>query len=104
MRRVSAMPTESRLLLAAGFRHAFFTRQGGVSEPPWDTLNFAASTGDDPRAVEQNLARAAGALGVEPRAIYFLSQVHGVEAVVLDGTERREEVLLRRGDITASKV
>jgi copper oxidase (laccase) domain-containing protein len=37
---------QSRLLDQAGFRHAFFTRQGGVSEGPYASLNFAANTGD----------------------------------------------------------
>jgi len=36
--------------------------------------------------------------------LYFLSQVHGVDASVLDGTEDRDEVVLRVGDITASKI
>src|SRR5262249_11352907 len=72
MRDESTMPEsslnglESPLLGRAGFRHAFFTREGGVSRPPWDTLNFAASTGDDPARVQENLARAARALGVSP--------------------------------------
>ena len=48
----------SPLLERAGFAHAFFTRVGGVSLPPWDTLNFGA-TGDDPAALRENLARAA---------------------------------------------
>src|SRR5689334_7942233 len=46
----------SRLLQAEGFRHAFFTRQGGVSLPPFDSLNVAAaSTGDSPANVAENV-------------------------------------------------
>jgi hypothetical protein len=93
----------SSLLLAAGFCHAFFTRLGGVSQPPWDSLNFAASVGDDPLAVAENLRRAASALGLTPERLYFLSQVHGSAYRVLEGTEDWEEVVRSVGDITLSR-
>ena len=41
----------SALLAGAGFSHAFFTRGGGVSRPPWESLSFALSVGDDPESV-----------------------------------------------------
>ena len=95
----------SPLLRAAGFTHAFFTRMGGVSKFPLDSLNVAArSTGDDPAAVQENFTRCATALGVGLDKLFVLSQVHGTHAVVLTGLEDREEVLLREGDITASNV
>ena len=59
------------------------TRVGGVSAPPFDTLNLAAHVGDDPAAVAENrsrLVRAAG-LPAEPR---WLSQVHGCRVVDAD--------------------
>lgn len=93
----------SALLDGAGFRHAFFTRQGGVSAPPWDSLSFAASIGDDPAAVRENLRRAAGALGVDLGRLYMLSQVHGTASRVLAGDEDREEVIRSIGDITLSR-
>lgn len=93
---------ESPLLAGAGFRHAFFTRRGGVSLPPWDTLNFAASVGDDPAAVQENLIRAARALGVAEGRLYFLSQVHGVASRALQGDEDRDEVVREVGDIVVS--
>lgn len=93
---------ESPLLAGAGFRHAFFTRRGGVSLPPWDTLNFAASVGDDPAAVQENLIRAARALGVAEGRLYFLSQVHGVASRAVQGDEDRAEVVREVGDIVVS--
>lgn len=93
----------SPLLERLGFRHAFFTREGGVSQPPWDSLNFAASTGDDPAAVQENLARAARALGVAPARVHFLSQVHGTAHRVLTGDEIWDEVVRSIGDITLSR-
>lgn len=57
--------------------HGFPTRAGGVSKGPFASLNCAASVGDDPRAVEENLRRVARAAGVEPGALFTVSQVHG---------------------------
>ena len=34
----------------------FFTRLGGVSEPPYDSLNVSRKVGDDPEAVDENLS------------------------------------------------
>ena len=81
----------SALLADAGFSHAFFTREGGVSRPPWDSLSFAVSIGDDPESVRENERRAAGALGVSPERLYMLSQVHGTASRVLTGVEDPDE-------------
>src|SRR6187431_1961146 len=77
----------SELLGAAGFRHAFFTRRGGVSEGPYESLNFSRAVGDDAERVAENVARAANVLGVGARRVYYLSQVHGAVTHVLGGTE-----------------
>ncbi len=94
----------SALLTSAGFRHAFFTRRGGVSPPPWESLNFAANTGDAPERVAENLARAARVLGVEAHHVYFLSQVHGVASRAIGAGDDRSAVLRSEGDITLSSV
>ncbi|HHH29614.1 MAG TPA: laccase domain-containing protein, partial [Polyangiaceae bacterium] len=92
----------SELLAEAGFRHAFFTRRGGVSRPPFDSLNFSISVGDDAGAVGENLARAAHALEIPVERIYFLNQVHGTVAHRLHGREAPRDVCRREGDITLS--
>lgn len=98
-------PLASPLLDGAGFRHAFFTRQGGVSRPPWDSLSFAVSVGDDEGDVRENYARAARALGVSASRVYVCSQVHGTDARVLTG-EEAPAVVVRTGtaDVTLSRV
>ncbi len=60
----------------AHVRALITTRQGGVSRPPFDTLNLAGHVGDDPQAVARNraLLREACALPAEP---FWLQQVHG---------------------------
>ncbi|MSP23669.1 MAG: peptidoglycan editing factor PgeF [Myxococcales bacterium] len=92
----------SAVLARAGFSHAFFTRRGGVSQPPYDSLNFAYSTGDKSAHVDENVARAGARLGVAESRVYYLHQVHGTEARVLDGTVPRAEVRFWRGDIAVS--
>ncbi len=64
-------------------RHAFFTRRGGVSAPPYDSFNCSTSSADDPDAVAANREAARTALGAT--ALLGLSQVHG--AVVITVTE-----------------
>lgn len=54
------------------------TRQGGVSQGPWASLNLAAHVGDDPQAVAENRRRLRAYLPAEP---VWLSQVHGVRAI-----------------------
>ncbi|HTY48827.1 MAG TPA: peptidoglycan editing factor PgeF [Steroidobacteraceae bacterium] len=63
-------------------RSAFSLRSGGVSGPPWDSLNLGIHVGDDPGAVAQNRRRLREwlALPAEPT---WLSQVHGARVAVL---------------------
>ena len=98
-----SLALRSGLLEEAGFSHAFFTRMGGVSQAPWKSLNFSATTGDDVAAVAENFARAARELGVERERIYHLSQVHGCDHRVLVGREDRHVVMLEQGDITVAR-
>ena len=61
----------------------FFTRRGGVSEPPYDTLNISTLVGDEPSAVSQNLRRIKATMGGRPSA--WVRQVAG------DGVVRVED-------------
>lgn len=93
-----AVALESPLLASGGFVHAFFTRRGGVSHAPFDTLNFVSTTGDDPSHVAENLARAAARLQVPTGQLYFASQVHGAVALEVDGSEDRAAFARREAD------
>jgi len=92
----------SELLSSAGFRHAFFTRLGGVSEGPYRSLNFSISVGDEPLRVQENLHRAAASLRIRLDAIYFASQVHGNDAIVAEPGMDREAFLTREADAVVS--
>jgi len=94
---------ESALLREAGFRHAFFTRNGGVSVGAYRSLSFSVAAGDSPDNVSQNLERAARALGVKSSRIHFLSQVHGRQAHLLNGDEAQSELIHVEGDALVSR-
>lgn len=51
-----------------GARVWFFTRLGGVSGAPYDTLNISSKVGDSPEAVEENLSRIQRAMDGRPSA------------------------------------
>lgn len=58
---------------------AFSTRLGGISDPPFESLNLGALTDDGVGAVVENRRRLAAALGFAPEHIAFGHQVHGAE-------------------------
>ena len=64
----------------AHIQSVFTTRAGGVSRPPYDSLNLGDHVGDDARDVVTNRHRLASALGAS--AVY-LHQVHGTTMVRL---------------------
>jgi copper oxidase (laccase) domain-containing protein len=64
----------SPLLTSAGFKHAFFTRDGGVSVAAYRSLNFSVMVGDSEENVAQNLERGARALGVARERALWLSR------------------------------
>ncbi len=68
----------------AGLSHAIFTRHGGVSHPPFATLNLSRSVGDVPEAVAENHRRATATLGIALERLCTSWQVHGAQALVLD--------------------
>src|SRR5262245_56929446 len=88
----------SALLSRAGFRHAFFTRECGVSAGAYASLNFSYSVGDERPNVDENFRRAAQVLGVAADAIYYLSQVHGADVVQARGDVTRSEFCHLSGD------
>ena len=57
----------------------FFTRLGGVSESPFESLNVSTKVGDTGAAVQENLSRIRSAMGDRPSA--WVRQVAGDESV-----------------------
>lgn len=71
------------------------TRHGGVSLPPFDSLNLRAAVGDDPQAVAQNQRRLADAIGARP---IYLNQVHGANVVRLTAADLAPDALTHDAD------
>jgi YfiH family protein len=80
----------TRFLEAAlpGATAVFTTRVGGVSAPPFDSLNLGLLTDDDPPAVRENRRRAAAAAGVDADDVLIGYQVHGADVEVRDRAPR----------------
>jgi YfiH family protein len=68
--------------------HALFTRRGGVSQPPFATLNLGHTVGDDLDAVTVNHRRALGALGWQRDDVATCYQVHGARVGVVGLKDR----------------
>ena len=73
----------SPLLTAAGAKHAFFTRNGGVSAGDYATLNGGVGSRDAPDAVAANRARMAHVLGVTAERLLVPYQVHSADCLAV---------------------
>ena len=91
-----------RSALLGAFPHGFSTREGGVSAPPFDSLNLGRSLGDEPRHVEENWRRVVAATGL---GFARVRQVHGARVVHLEEpsppTEEADAVVSTRPGLAA---
>ncbi|HLN10005.1 MAG TPA: peptidoglycan editing factor PgeF [Xanthobacteraceae bacterium] len=74
-----------------GIRHAFFTRDGGVSDGIYRSLNGGLGSRDAPQSVGENRARMATALCVRPEALVTAYQVHSPDVAVAERPWGRED-------------
>jgi YfiH family protein len=65
-----------------GLSHAYFTREGGVSDGIYDSLNGGIGSNDVASHVAENRRRMAQQMGVEPAHFLTLFQVHSPDVVV----------------------
>jgi YfiH family protein len=85
------MPVADGLLLRSPvipdrLAHGFSTRAGGVSPPPFDSLNLGGKWGDDPGNVAENRRRLRAAVGGPPN-LYVARQVHGANVVEVKASD-----------------
>src|SRR5437016_3553184 len=66
-----------------GIRHAFFTREGGVSDGIYAALNCGFGSRDDPAKVAENRAVAASRLGLAVERLVSCHQVHGTTTITV---------------------
>lgn len=107
--------TDSRSILASSVlddmrvTHGFSTRQGGVSEGAFSSLNISLKVGDDEAAVEQNRVVWERTTGLAWPSVVQLNQVHGADVLSVDRdpadlppVEQRpfDAVITNRRDVT----
>lgn len=94
----------SPLLGACGVAHAFSTRLGGVSPPPFDSLNLGNPSGDlqdDWGRIHENYRRLQGAIGRENLPRLWVHQVHAAGVATVragDGFESGAKADALAGD------
>jgi YfiH family protein len=88
-------------------RHAIFTRQGGVSPEPWNSLNLGGTVGDDLERVRRNRQLAFEALGCSPDSIFDVWQIHSADVVharaprpLTESYRQADIILTDRPDVT----
>jgi YfiH family protein len=90
------------LLAAPGIRHGFFSREGGVSEGLFASLNCGYGSGDDVKRVAENRARAAARLTVAPERLVTCYQIHSAEVVAVETPWPREAAPRADGMVTTA--
>src|ERR1700704_3139252 len=82
------MPPEllkaNSLAALPGIRHAFFPREGGVSQGIYASLNGGVGSADAREHGAENRARMAAALGVAPEGLLSAYQIHSPDVVVAE--------------------
>ena len=98
------MTIDSPLLSAIpGLRHAFFDRDGGVSEGIYASLNGGLGSRDEPSHVAENRRRMAAQLAVAPQQLLTAFQIHSPDVAVAtepwDSTSRpRADAIVTRAE------
>ena len=64
--------------------HGIFTRLGGFSPIPWDSLNMGSTVGDDLSRVRENRRLALKSLDLQVGSVFDVWQVHGVEVAIAE--------------------
>jgi purine-nucleoside/S-methyl-5'-thioadenosine phosphorylase / adenosine deaminase len=79
------MLVSSLLAAIPGLRHAFFTREGGVSDGIYNSLNGGLGSRDKAANVAENRRRMAEQLGVELSHFLNVHQIHSPDVIVATG-------------------
>jgi hypothetical protein len=81
--------------------YAMFTRQGGVSQAPYQSLNLGSTVGDDPAAVQTNFTRICRTLGIHPDQTVSCYQIHSTDILTVDHKNYQKVMGQADGLITA---
>ncbi|MEO1103230.1 MAG: polyphenol oxidase family protein, partial [Pseudomonadota bacterium] len=87
------MAIKAHSLRLPGVRHGFFTREGGVSQGIYASLNAGRGSSDAPDAVRENRSRIAASMGVVPDGLISMNQTHSADVLYVDApTDGRPRV------------
>ena len=93
--------------LGNGVRAAVTERKGGVSVPPFDSLNLGLGTGDSREAVLANRRSAAQDLGFDIDRTVWMNQVHSADVLVATepgGVGTCDGVVTTRSDLVLASM
>jgi len=74
-------------------KHGIFTRSGGVSPQPWNSLNLGGTVGDDQARVMENKKRVLETLNCERDSLFEVHQVHKTRVLVAEKPQIRTQEL-----------
>ena len=92
----------SKEFLDSKIIYGYFTRNGGKSKKPFDTLNCSFSLEDDKKNVIENINAAKQKLGLEKTRIKFIGQRHGTHIELINNNNISEKIFAD-GSITQTK-
>lgn len=88
-------------------KQAVFTRQGGVSPAPWESLNVGGTVGDDAARVRENRVRSFAAMGRHLDSLFDVWQVHSADPAFAESPRGKDEeykkadiILTNRPEVT----
>lgn len=71
-------------------KHGFFSRKGGISAPPFASLNCSYSVSDNPLNVQRNISRACQALNINPNSLITCQIEHGDNILKVDSANQQQ--------------
>jgi polyphenol oxidase len=87
--------------------HGIFTRHGGVSPAPWNSLNHGGTVGDERSHVVENRKRVFDSMNRQVKSVFDVWQVHGTEVICSDEPrplnalhQKADAILTDRPEIT----
>ena len=85
-----------------GIYHGIFTRKGGVSPKPYNSLNISLNTGDFKANVKKNRSLILQCLEIDN--LFFINQVHGTDILILKNENNQTIVSPATGDAVISNI
>lgn len=80
--------------------HAVFTRHGGVSRQPYQSLNLSVSVGDDPEDVQANFLAVCRSMEILPEQTAACHLVHGADIITVSQANQQPVMGTADGLIT----